>query len=52
MFYCTNRARYADIARKHNSSSWNVYHIAHGKKVRTLRDGSIHRELHRQGIIS
>ena len=52
LFCCTNRNIYDEIALKHKTTAWNVYRLAHGKKVRSLRDGSIHRELFRQGIIN
>lgn len=52
LFHNKNRQNYTDIAIKYNSTAWNVYRIAHGKNIRTLRDGSIYHELFRQGIIS
>jgi hypothetical protein len=52
LFHNKDRKSYRTIAMKHKSTTWNVYRIAHGKNIRTLRDGSIYRELFRQGIIS
>jgi hypothetical protein len=52
LFRNENRQRYADIAMKYNSTTWNVYRVAHGKRVRSMRDGGIYRELFRQGIIN
>lgn len=45
------RHLYKQLAKKHQTTSWNVYRVANGKTIRTLRDGCIYRELYRKGFV-
>ncbi len=52
LFQNNHRKIHSEIAVKHRTSAWQVYRIAHGKPIHSLRDGCIYRDLYRQGIIS
>ena len=43
---------YIEIARKHRSTPWRVYHLGHGGRGKTLKDMRILEELQQYGIIS
>ena len=43
---------YVEIARKHRSTPWRVYHLGHGGRGKTLKDMRILEELQQYGIIS
>jgi len=51
LLYCRNRQLYSRLAKKHGTTVWHVYRVAHGKRINTMRDGCIFRELHREGIL-
>jgi hypothetical protein len=43
---------YRQIAEKYRTSAWNVYKIANGKTIRSMKEGCVYRELFRRSIIS
>ena len=52
LFISRNRSLYQHVAKKHHTSGWKVYQVAHGKRVKTLDEFCIFGELHRMGIIN
>ena len=50
MFFCDNHALYQRLSKKHRTSEWHVYRVAHGKPIRSLREGCIYRDLHKEGF--
>ena len=43
---------YQQIAKKYRTSAWNVFMIANGKTIRSMKEGCIYRELYRRRFIS
>lgn len=52
VFLCKNREQYKLLGKKHGSTGWNAYRIAHGKHIHNLRDYCIFLELNRDGKIN
>lgn len=52
VWFSKRRHLYIEIARKHRSSPWRVYHLGHGGRGKTLKDMRILEELQQYGIIS
>ena len=52
VWFSKRRHLYIEIARKHRSTPWRVYHLGHGGRGKTLKDMRILEELQQYGIIS
>jgi hypothetical protein len=51
LFISKNRPLYQQIGKKHGTTGWEVYRIAHGKRIRTSRDNYIRKALLEHKII-
>jgi len=51
LFISDNRPLYQQIGKKHGTTGWEAYRIAHGKRIRSLRDSRIQKALMQHKII-
>lgn len=51
LLFSRNRALYRQLAAVYGTTGWNVYRIAHGKRIRSLNESRISWELRQKGII-
>lgn len=51
-FFSKHKAIYLQLARKHGISSYRVYQLAHGSRVKKIFERDVLQELIRLGIIA
>ena len=52
VWFSKRRNIYVQIARKHHSTPWRVYHLGHGGVSKSNKDIKILEELKQNGVIS
>ena len=50
VWFSKRRHLYIEIARKHRSTPWRVYHLGHGGRGKTLKDMRILEEIGRAHV--